>query len=77
MSDFYQSGVVATLHRLDRANGHKIETQLEAFGHQRPCLGASSALADLSRALHGIIQELTSANYPHNPYCGEHPQRSA
>ncbi len=36
MSDFYQTGVVATLHRLGRANAHKIEAELEVFGKQRP-----------------------------------------
>lgn len=36
MSDFYQTGVVATLHRLGRANARKIENQLEVFGKQRP-----------------------------------------
>jgi glucosyl-3-phosphoglycerate synthase len=36
MSDFYQSGVVATLLRLGQANGHKIESELEVLGKQRP-----------------------------------------
>jgi len=65
MSDFYQTGVVATLHRLGRANSHKIETELEAFGKQRPIALVLPALYSEfeSGALHGIIQELTEANY--------------
>jgi hypothetical protein len=39
MSDFYQTGVVATLHRLGRANGHKIEAEPQVFGKQRPRSG--------------------------------------
>lgn len=65
MSDFYQTGVVATLHRLGRTNGHKIESELEAFSHQRPIALVLPALYSEfeSGALHGIIQELTQANY--------------
>ncbi|MCI0418798.1 MAG: glycosyl transferase [Acidobacteria bacterium] len=65
MSDFYQSGVVATLHRLGRANGHKIESELEAFGKQRPIALVLPALYSEfeSGALPGIIQELRGANY--------------
>jgi glucosyl-3-phosphoglycerate synthase len=65
MSDFYQTGVVATLHRLGRANARKIETQLEVFGKQRPIALVLPALYSEfdSGALHGIIQELTGANY--------------
>jgi glucosyl-3-phosphoglycerate synthase len=65
MSDFYQTGVVATLHRLGRANGHKIETELEAFGKQRPIALVLPALYSEfeSGALHRIIQELREANY--------------
>ena len=65
MSDFYQTGVVATLHRLGRANARKIESQLEVFGKQRPIALVLPALYSEfdSGALHGIIQELTGANY--------------
>ena len=65
MSDFYQTGVVATLHRLGRANGHKIETELEAFGKQRPIALVFPALYSEfeAGALHRIIQELREANY--------------
>ena len=51
MSDFYQSGVVATLHRLGRANGHKIESELEAFSKQRPLRWCSRrCIASLRRS---------------------------
>jgi len=65
MSDFYQTGVVATLHRLGHSNGHKIETELEAFGQQRPIALVLPALYSEfeSGALQGIIQELTQVNY--------------
>jgi len=65
MSDFYQTGVVATLHRLGRTNRQKIETELEAFGKQRPIALVLPALYSEfeSGALHGIIQQLTKAHY--------------
>jgi glucosyl-3-phosphoglycerate synthase len=65
MSDFYQTGLVATLHRLGRANGHKIEAELQVFGKQRPIALVLPALYSEfeSGALHRIIQELTKPSY--------------
>jgi len=66
MSDFYQTGVVANLHRLGRANEHKIESELEVFGKQRPIALVLPALYSEfeSGALQRIIQELkTEVSY--------------
>jgi len=65
VSDFYQTGVVATLHRLGRTNRQKIETELEAFGRQRPIALVLPALYSEfeSGVLHGIIEQLTKAHY--------------
>jgi len=36
MSDFYQTGVVATLHRLGRVNIEKLESELTWYAQERP-----------------------------------------
>ncbi|MCI0417787.1 MAG: glycosyl transferase [Acidobacteria bacterium] len=65
MSDFYQTGVVATLHRLGSSNGHKIARELEAFGRQRPIALVLPALYSEfeSEAIHNIIRELAQVKF--------------
>ena len=65
MSDFHQTGVVATLHRLGSSNGHKIERELELFGRQRPIALVLPALYSEfeSDAMHGIIRELAKVRF--------------
>lgn len=65
MSDFYQTGVIATLHRLGRPNAQKIESELETFARQRPIALVLPALYSEfeSGALHRIIEQLTEAKY--------------
>ena len=72
MSDFHQTGVVATLHRLGSSNGHKIERELERFGRQRPIALVLPALYSEfeSDAMHGIIRELAEVKFLQSD-CGE------
>jgi glucosyl-3-phosphoglycerate synthase len=65
MSDFYQTGVIATLHRLGRPNAQKIESELETFARQRPiALVLPSLYSEFeSGALPRIIEQLTEAKY--------------
>ena len=65
MADFYQTGTVATLHRLGKSNGHKIEKELEIFGKQRPIALVLPALFSEfeGEALKKIVQELTYVKY--------------
>jgi len=65
MSDFHQTGVITTLHRLGRPDVERLERELHGFGQQRPialvlpCLHAE--LRD--EALKGIIDRLRSVRY--------------
>ncbi len=64
MSDFYQTGVVATFHRL-RTNLEKIERDLTEFSEER---GISLVLPALFSEIHGlglrrIVSELKNVNY--------------
>ncbi|MEW5974941.1 MAG: glycosyl transferase [Acidobacteriota bacterium] len=65
MADFYQTGMVATLHRLGKSNGHKIEKELEAFSEQRPIALVLPALYSEFEgpALKNILAELKQARY--------------
>ena len=65
MSDFHQTGVVATLHRLGSSNGHEIEQELERFGRQRPIALVLPALYSEfeSDAMHSIIRELAQVKF--------------
>jgi glucosyl-3-phosphoglycerate synthase len=65
MSDFYQTGAVATFHRLGTFDLDKIEEELSWFSHERqialvlPCL-----YSELSgEALKGIIRHLTEVKF--------------
>ena len=65
MSDFYQTGVVATFHRLGRLNMEKIEAELSWYSQERPiALVLPSLYSELQGdALKGIVKELEGAKY--------------
>lgn len=65
MSDFYQTGVVATFHRLGRINLEKIETELSWYANERPiALVLPSLYSELEgEALKGIVRELKEVKY--------------
>jgi glucosyl-3-phosphoglycerate synthase len=65
MSDFYQTGVVATFHRLGRINLEKIEAELSWYANERPiALVLPSLYSELEgEALRGIVRELKEVKY--------------
>ncbi|MEW5745161.1 MAG: glycosyl transferase [Nitrospirota bacterium] len=65
MSDFYQTGVVATFHRLGRPNLEKIEAELSWYASARPlALVLPSLYSELQgEALKGIVRELREVGY--------------
>ncbi len=65
MSDFYQTGVVATFHLLGRLNLEKIESELTWYSQERPiALVLPSLYSELEGdALKGIVRELKEAKY--------------
>lgn len=65
MSDFYQTGVVATFHRLGPNNLEKIEEELVLFTEERPMvLILPSLLSELQgEALAEIVSQLKSVRY--------------
>ncbi|GBD99761.1 glucosyl-3-phosphoglycerate synthase [bacterium BMS3Abin07] len=65
MSDLYQSGLIATLHNLNKRNLDKIEAELLWYSQDRPiALILPSLFAELSgEALKGIIEQLTEVKY--------------
>jgi glucosyl-3-phosphoglycerate synthase len=65
MSDFYQTGVVATFHRLGRGDIEKIESELSWYANERPiALVLPSLYSELDGdALKGIVRELKGAKY--------------
>lgn len=65
MSDFYQTGVVATFHKLGRVNIEKIEAELSWYSQERPiALVLPSLYSELQgEALKGIVKELEGVKY--------------
>ena len=65
MADFYQTGVVATFHRLGRINLEKIESELSWYAQERPiALVLPSLYSELEGdALKGIVRELKEIKY--------------
>lgn len=65
MSDFYQTGMVATLHRLGSSNIEKLEQKLlEYSGQQGITLVLPSLFTELKgEALQGILKELAKVAY--------------
>ena len=65
MSDFFQTGVVATFHRLGKLNLDKIEEELSLYAVERPIvLVLPSLFSELEgEALKGIVQQLKGVKY--------------
>lgn len=65
MSDFYQTGVVPTFHRLGKLNIERMEGELTEFNHNRPiALVLPSLYAELEGpALNSILQEIKKVPY--------------
>jgi glucosyl-3-phosphoglycerate synthase len=65
MSDFYQTGVVATFHKLGSINLEKIEAELSWYAEERPiALVLPSLYSELQGdALKGIVRELKEVKY--------------
>lgn len=65
MSDFFQTGVVATFHRLGQLNLDKIEEELSWYSAERPIvLVLPSLFSELEgEALKGIVQQLRGVKY--------------
>ncbi|MFZ5905948.1 MAG: glycosyl transferase [Nitrospirota bacterium] len=65
MSDFYQAGVVATLHRLGSVEIEKLEAELTWFAQERPiALVLPSLYSELEGdALKNIVKELQAVRY--------------
>lgn len=65
MSDFYQSGVVATLHQLGKPSLERLEAELCRFASTRPIALVLPALYSEFEgpAMPGIVQELAKVKY--------------
>lgn len=65
MSDFFQTGVIATLHSLGKPDLEKLESQLERFSTQHPIALVLPALYSEFEgpALEGILAELSKVRY--------------
>lgn len=65
MADFYQTGVVATFHRLGKINFEKIEAELTWYAQEKPiALVLPSLYSELEGdALKGIVRELMEVKY--------------
>ena len=65
MADFYQTGMIITLHKLGRPSLEKIESEMVEFSKQRPIALVLPALYTefQAPALQGIIDELKKVKY--------------
>ena len=65
MSDFYQTDIITTLHRLGRPSIERIESELVGFSKQRPVTLVLPALYTefQADALRGIVEELKKVRY--------------
>jgi glucosyl-3-phosphoglycerate synthase len=65
MSDFHQTGVIATLHRLGNPTLERIETELREFSANRPVALALPALHSEfeGKAMPRIVEELAKVDY--------------
>ncbi len=65
MSDFYQTGVVSTLHRLGQPDLKALEAELKQHGKHRPiALILPTTFSDFqSEAFSNILKTLTEVNY--------------
>ena len=51
MSDFFQTGAIATLHRLGRTDVTRLEKELNAFAEDTPIVAQTRAAMENSRAI--------------------------
>ncbi len=65
MSDFYQPGVITTLHRLKKVNLERMETELEFYSKHNPiALVLPSLYSELKeKALRAIVSEIRKVKY--------------
>ncbi len=65
MSDFFQSGIITTLHQLGQPSLERLESELLGFAKTRPIALVLPALySEFERpAMPGIVQELTKVKY--------------
>ena len=65
MADFYQNGIITTLHNLSNRSIDELETELSTFRDERPmAVILPSLFSELEGpALSGIIEELKNASY--------------
>ena len=65
MADFYQTGIVTTLHRLGKPNLEKIEAELEVYSQVRPIgLVLPALFSDVKgEAMKGIVEELKKVKF--------------
>jgi glucosyl-3-phosphoglycerate synthase len=65
MSDFFQTGAIATLHRLGRPDVARLERELEGFAEETPiALVLPCHIRELgTKALRSIVRELKGATY--------------
>ena len=65
MADFYQTGIIVTLHRLGRPSLERIESEMVEFSKHRPIALVLPALYTefQAPALQGIIDELKKVKY--------------
>jgi glucosyl-3-phosphoglycerate synthase len=65
MSDFYQPGVITTLHRLKKVNLERMEAELEFYSKHNPvALVLPSLYSELKeKALQGIVSEIRKVKY--------------
>jgi glucosyl-3-phosphoglycerate synthase len=67
MSDFYQTGIITTLHQIGKSSLERIETELHDFSKTRPIALVLPALYSEFEgpAMPGIVQELAKVKYLH------------
>jgi glucosyl-3-phosphoglycerate synthase len=65
MADFFQTGVVTTLHRLGKSNQESLERQVEYFAEHQPIALVLPALfSEFEKpAMEGILRELSAVRY--------------
>lgn len=65
MSDFFQPGVITTLHRFKKGNLEQLETELEYYARHNPiALVLPSLYSELKeKALKGIVSEIQKVKY--------------
>src|SRR5512135_2114287 len=65
MSDFYQTGIITTLHQLGKPSLERLESELYSYSRTRPvALVLPSLYSEFEGpAMPGIIQELSKVRY--------------